>query len=228
MFQDLDPAGVAVFVGAAAIVVAAYARGREQWGIRRIAFGIATASAGIALLSLAPAVWWWSGPLFGSYQTYLGWSFISRRSRIKAERLDYVTSTAKVLALIALADGDVSATTNEIIGDALTHAGFSPDEVREARLTAADCEQTFRGLGSDPERLGAVLQAACHDVSKHSEHQVRTIFLEAAVRIVTSDGFVSRGEDRLLRAAASWLGLSPADVDHAWTAQAQPRGRGGQ
>jgi tellurite resistance protein len=222
MFQDLDPAALAVFFGAIAVVVAAYAREREHWGIRRIAFGIATACVGIALLNLAPAVWWWSGPLFGLYQVYLGVSFINRRSRVSAERIDYVTATAKVLAFVALADGELSPKANEVIGDTLTRAGFSPEEVREAHLAAADCERRFRGEGSDPARLVPLLQAACHDVSKHSSHQVRTIFLEAAVRIARSDGFASRGEEQLLRAAASWLGLSQTDVDHAWQSSAAP------
>ena len=216
LFAELDPAGVAVFVGVIGLVAAAFAREREHWGIRRIAFGITTACAGIALLILTPAIWWWSGLLYGSYQIYIGWAFISRRSRIVAERVDYVTSTAKVLTLVALADGELTPKAIAIIRETYTRAGFDANELREVDLTAAECERAFRGDGSDPERLLPRLQAACQDVSKHSDHQTRLIFLEAGVLIVASDGYVSRAGERLLRAAASWLGLSTMDVDEAW------------
>src|SRR5687768_17660062 len=128
LFAELDPAGVAVFVGVMALVAAAFAREREHWGIRRIAFGITTACAGIALLILSPAIWWWSGLLFGSYQIYIGWAFISRQSRLGAERVDYVTSTATVLAYIALADGELSPKAIDIIRDTFARAGFSANE----------------------------------------------------------------------------------------------------
>lgn len=219
LFADLDPAGLAVFVGVAALVAAAYLMAPEHWGFRRIAFGIATACAGIALLLLVPAPWWWSGVLFGGYQIYIGWSFQSRRSHVSGERIAYLASTAKVLSLLALTDGDLSGKDLDIIRDAYRRAGIAEQELREVERVAADCEGAFRGRGSDPDQLASLIQEACQSVSQHSSHQTRCLVLETALLVVTSDGYLSLVEERAVRSATAWLGLSTQDLDAAWQAQ---------
>ena len=220
LFAELDPAGVAVFFGVVALVVAAYTRAPDHWGVRRIAFGVFTACAGIALLILTPAMWWWSGVLFGGYQIYVGWSFLSRRSGIADERIGYLASTAKVLSMLALTDGDLSSKDLEIIHEVYRRVGFASNELHEVELVARDCEREFRGHGSNPDQLAPLVQDACRQVSQHCNYQTRLIVLETAVLIVASDGYVSQVEERALRAAATWLGLSARDVDDAWQAYA--------
>jgi len=217
MGDRLDPAGVAVFLAVASGVVSLCMTQPRQWGIRRVALGVATVSAAVALLILSYSPWWWTGVMWGPYQAYLGWAYIHRRSRITAERFGYIHSTARLLTCIALADGDISDAENQIIQTTYTRAGFSEAELREVGAVVRECVAQFREEGSDHERLLVVLEEACSAVAAHTNHQTRSMFLRTALQITSSDGFVSGAEDQALRAAALWLGLSASDVDTAWT-----------
>jgi tellurite resistance protein len=160
--------------------------------------------------------------VLGGYQVYLGWRFIDRRSRIASEKVEYVWATASVLGLIAVIDGELSAKDKEIIRAAYARAGFSDAEIREVELTLSDCERTFVSGGSDPDRLFNMLRDACAKVSLHSNQQTRFIFLETAVALVGSDGFISSAEEKALRAAALMLGFSSEDVDKVRAMAHQP------
>jgi tellurite resistance protein len=212
----LDPAGIAAFVAAAAAVIAISNTRPTQEGIRRCAFGVAICAASFAAASLFESTYWYAGLFAGGYQLYMGWSVLSRRSRLKQERYQYVTATARVLSCIAMADGMISPKKSEIIRDIYARAGFSEDEVAEAEATVRDCERTFVQNGSAPERLFDPLKEACENVARHSDNQTRFIVLETALRIAASDGFVSLSEEKAIRVATSCLDLTPADVDAAW------------
>lgn len=212
----IDPAGIAVFVLAAASVVALSSSKPTQWGIRRTAFGVVICAACFAAASLTGSTAWYVGLFAGGYQLYVGWGFMSRRSRLTKERRDYVTATARVLSYVALADGMIAPKKSDIIRDAYTAAGFSADEVAEAALTVRECEQSFVSSGSAPERLFDPLKEACEQVARHSDNQTRFIVLRTALRIAASDGFVSLAEEKMLRAATQCLGLPPSDIDAVW------------
>jgi DnaJ-domain-containing protein 1 len=216
MGDSLDPAGIAVFFAVASGVVSLSMTQPRQWGIRRLALGVATSSAAIALLILSYSPWWWTGLMWGPYQAYVGWAYIHRRSRIAAERFEYIHSTAQVLSYIALSDGEISDVEIDIIRATYARAGFSDAELREVSIVVRECDARFREQGSDSERLFVLLKDACSSVSVHSNHQTRHIFLRTALLIASSDGFVSRAENQVVRAAALWLGLSASDVDNAW------------
>jgi uncharacterized tellurite resistance protein B-like protein len=212
----IDPAGIAAFVAAAAAVIAISNTRPTQEGIRRCAFGVAICAASFAAVLLLESTYWYAGLFAGGYQLYMGWAVISRRSRLKQERYQYVTATAKVLSCIAMADGMISPAKSEIIRDIYARAGFSADEVAEAEATVRDCERTFVHNGSAPERLFDPLKAACEQVAQHSDNQTRFIVLRTALKIAASDGFVSLSEEQAIRIATDRLGLSSSDVDAAW------------
>jgi len=215
MGDSLDPAGVAVFLAVASGVVSLSMTQPRQWGIRRLALGAATSSAAVALLILSYSPWWWTGLMWGPYQAYVGWAYIHRRSRIASERFEYINSTARVLSYIALSDAEISDAPIDIIRAAYGRAGFSEAELREVSVVVRECETEFREQGSDSERLLVSLKDACSSVAGHANHQTRFFCLRTAVLIASSDGFISSGEDKALRAAALWLGLSASDVDTA-------------
>jgi tellurite resistance protein len=217
VLEQIDPAGVAAFVSALAAVIALANSRPPQWGARRIAFGISTCAAVLVAVSLTGATWWYGGLFWGGYQIYVGWAFLQRRSSVTAERRQYVTATARVLAYVALCDGTISPQETEIIRSAFDRVGYSADELREVELTVRDCAHTFAYDGSDPERLAALLKDACATVARHSDNQTRYLFLRTALQIAATDGFVSLVEEKAIRAATSWLGLTSADVDRAWS-----------
>jgi tellurite resistance protein len=212
----IDPAGIAVFVAAAASVVWLSNSKPTQWGIRRTALGILICAASIAAASLTESTFWYAGLFAGGYQIYVGWGFISRRSHVTHERRQYVTATARVLSYVALADGMTAPDKSQIIRDAYASAGFSADEVAEAEMAVRECEQAFVSNGSAPERLFDSLKDACERVEKHSDNQTRFMVVRTALKIAASDGFVSLAEEKMLRAATQWLGLTAADIDAAW------------
>ena len=218
----MDPAAIAAFVTCLSAVIALACNQPQQWGFRRIAYGVGIGALAVVLLQLVYSLWWWSGILFGFHQIYLGWMFMARRSRVSGERFEYVRATASVLASIALIDGELSEKDQQIIRTTYMRAGFSAVEMREVDLTLEDCERAFRADGSDTDRLFPLLRDACSSVARHSDHQIRSIFLKTALAIASSDGFVSSAEDKAIRAAALWLGLSTEDVDKAWTEARQP------
>jgi tellurite resistance protein len=117
---------------------------------------------------------------------------------------------------VALCDGSISEKETEIIIDAFTRAGFSAEELRQVQLTMRDCSHSFAYDGSDPDRLAALMKDACATVAQHSDNQTRYLFLRTALKIAASDGFVSLAEEKALRAATTWLGLTPGDIDAAW------------
>lgn len=222
MDDGLDPAGVAVFV-AVICGITAIACGRpEQWGIRRLSLGMCAVSAAAAALLLAPSALWWGGVLWGIHQTYLGWSYISRRRRTSHERIEYLESSAAVLAYVALADGAIDPGEVAIIRDTYARAGFSPQDLREVDRIIQECRHRFLAAGSDPERLFIFLHDACGVVLRHSNEHTRLTFLRTAMIIAASDGFVSSGEERALRASANWLGISKADYDRLWRSVVAP------
>jgi DnaJ like chaperone protein len=216
MDGGLDPAGVAVFVAAVCGVAALACARPDQWGIRRLALGAGATSAAIAGLLLSPSVWWWSGVLWGLHQMYLGWSYVSRRRRISHERAEYLDSSASVLAYIALADGRVDPRETDIIRETYARAGFSADDVREVVRVVQECQRRFFADGSDPERLFVLLRQSCTVIVRHSNAQTRLSFLRAAILIAMSDGFLSSNEQRVLEAAANWLGIEKTDYDRLW------------
>jgi tellurite resistance protein len=217
VLEQVDPAGIAAFVTALAAVIALANSRPAQWGTRRIAFGVAVC-AGVVMtvmltgVSLLYAILFWGG-----YQIYVGWAFMARRSSISSERRQYVTATARVLSYVALCDGMITPKESEIIRAAFARAGFSPEEVKEVDLTMHDCAQAFAYDGSDPERLAGLLKEACATVARHSDNQTRFLFLRTALKIAASDGFVSLAEEKALRAATTWLGLTTEDIDDAWS-----------
>ena len=217
MLEQIDPAGVAVFIAALAVVIAVANSRPAQWGARRIAFGVTTCAASLAAAMLLDSTWFYAGFFWGGYQIYVGWAFIARRSKLSTERYEYVTATAKVLSYVALCDGTISPKESEIIREAYVRAGFSADELNQVEVTMRDCSHAFAYDGSDPERLAKLLKEACGTVAQHSDNQTRYIFLRTALKIAASDGFVSLAEEKALRAATTWLGLTPADIDAAWS-----------
>lgn len=217
MRESIDPAGVAVFIAALAVVIALANSRPAQWGTRRIAFGVTTCAASLAAALLLASTWFYAGLFWGGYQIYVGWAFVARRSSIAAERYQYVTATARVLAYVALCDGTISTVERDIIHDAFARAGFSTEEVHQVEVTLRDCAHAFAYDGSDPERLATLLKEACATVAQHSDNQTRYLVLRTALKIAASDGFVSLTEEKALRAATTWLGLTPADIDAAWS-----------
>ena len=218
----IDPAAIAAFLTCLSAVIALACNQPQQWGFRRIAYGVGIASLAVVLLQLVYSVWWWSGILFGAHQIYLGWMFMVRRSHVAGERFEYVRSTAGVLGIIALIDGELSEKDKQIVRTTYLRAGFSAVEMREVDQTIDDCERAFFADGSDTDRLFPLLRDACSRVARHSDHQTRAIFLGTALSIAASDGFVSSAEEKAIRAAALWLGLSEDDIDKAWTEARQP------
>ena len=216
MRESIDPAGVAVFIAGIAVVIALANSRPTQWGARRIAFGVTTCAAALAAAMLLASSWFYAGLFWGGYQIYVGWAFIARRSSLSSERYAFVTATAKVLSYVALCDGSISPKETEIIIDAFTRAGFSSEELKQVELTMRDCGHAFAYDGSDPERLATLLRDACGTVAQHSDNQTRYLFLRTALQIAASDGFVSLAEEKALRAATTWLGLTPGDIDAAW------------
>ena len=140
---------------------------------------------------------------------------MARRSCV-GERFECVEATASVLAYTRV-DRRESEKDKQIIQTTYMRAGFSAVEMREVDLTLEDCERAFRAAGSDTDRLFPLLRDACSNVARHSDHQIRSIFLGTALTIASSNGFVSSAEDKAIRAAALWLGLSTEDVNKAWT-----------
>ena len=121
--SDLDPAGVAAFVAAICGVCALSLTNPEHWGWRRIAMGAcACASATLALL-MSPSPLWWGAILWGVHQAWVGWSFISRRRHFGRERLDYLQSSASLLAYVALADSEIKPGEVRIIRETYQRAG---------------------------------------------------------------------------------------------------------
>jgi len=218
----MDPAALAAFVTCLSGVIALACNQPQQWGFRRIAYGVGIGALAVVLLQLVYSVWWWSGILFGFHQIYLGWMLMARRSRVSGERFEYVKATASVLGYIALTDGELSEKDKQIIRTTYMRAGFSAVEMREVDLTLEDCERAFLADGSDTDRLFPLLRDACSNVARHSDHQTRSIFLGTALSIAASDGFVSSAEEKAMRAAALWLGLSEGDIDKAWAEARQP------
>jgi uncharacterized tellurite resistance protein B-like protein len=216
VLEQIDPAGVAAFVAALSTVIALANSRPPQWGIRRIAFGVAICAASVIAVLLTASEWWYAGLFWGGYQIYIGWAFLHRRSRLSAERHQYVTATARVLSYVALCDGSISPQESAIIRNVFQRVGYSPEELHEVELTVRDCAHAFAYDGSDPERLAKLLKEACGTVAQHSDNQTRYIFLRTALDIAASDGFVSLAEEKALRAATTWLGLTPADIDSAW------------
>src|SRR5688572_24920886 len=216
MDKGLDPAGVAVFVGVVTAITA-WACGRpEQWGLRRLAIGGSACAFAVAAILLSPSPWWWGAVLWGLHQAYLGWSYIARRRRAGHERVEYLESSASVLAYVALADGDIDPRETSIIRDTYARAGFGSEDLRDVERIIEQCQRNFREDGSDPERLFIRLQHACAIVMRHSNEQTRVSFVRATIMLATSDGFVRAGEDRALRATATWLGISQSDYDRVW------------
>src|SRR6188474_2963416 len=218
----MDPAALAAFVTCLCGVIALACNQPQQWGFRRIAYGVGIGALAVVLLQLVYSVWWWSGILFGFHQIYLGWMFMARRSHVSGERFEYVKATAGVLGYIALTDGELSEKDKQIIRTTYMRAGFSAVEMREVDLTLEDCERVFLADGSDTDRLFPLLREACAKVARHSDHQTRSIFLGTALSIAASDGFVSSAEEKAIRAAALWLGLAEDDIDRAWSEARQP------
>lgn len=217
MLEQIDPAGIAAFVASLSAVIALANSRPPQWGARRIAFGVATCAAVALAVLMTRSSWWLAGVFWGGYQIYVGLAFVARRSLITTERRDYVTATARVLSYVALCDGTLSPKEAEIIRDAYARAGFSPEELNEVDLTMRDCAHAFAYDGSDPERLAKLLKEACSTVAQHSDNQTKFICLRTALKIAASDGFVSLTEEKALRAATTWLGLQPSDIDQAWS-----------
>lgn len=216
MDDGLDPAGVAVFIAVICGITALSSGRPEHWGLRRLALGACISSAAIAALLLWPSAWWFGAILWGLHRMYLGWSYISRRRRTTHERIEYLESSASVLAFIALADGVIDPREAAVIRETYARAGFSPQDLREVERVVQECQRRFFADGSDPERLFVLLRNACAVVVQHSNEQTRFSFLRAAIIIAASDGFVSSGEERALRASANWLGISKADYDRLW------------
>lgn len=217
MLEQLDPAAIAAFVAALSTVIALANSRPPQWGVRRIAFGSAICAAAVTAVQLTNASWLYVALFWGGYQIYVGWAYLHRRSRVSAERYQYVTATARVLSYVALCDGSMSSQESEIIRGVFERAGYSPQELHEVDVTIRDCAHAFAYDGSDPERLASLLKDACATVAQHSDNQTRYIFLRTALKIAATDGFVSLTEEKALRAATTWLGLTPADIDAAWS-----------
>lgn len=216
MDEGFDPAGVAVFIAAVSGVTALSCTRADQWGLRRLALGVCISSAFVAAMLLSPSVWWFGGILWGLHQIYLGWSYVSRKRRTTHERLEYLESSASVLAYVALADGAIGLREAIVIRETYARAGYSTQDLHEVDRILQQCERRFFADGSDPERLFVLLRDSCAMVMRHSNEQTRFIFLRAAVVIATSDGFVASGEERALRAAANWLGISARDYERLW------------
>jgi DnaJ-domain-containing protein 1 len=214
--DGLDPAGVAVFIAVICGITALSCGRPEHWGFRRLTFGAGVCSAALAALQLFPSTWWFSGMLWGGYQMYLGWCYVARRRRTSHERLEYLESSARVLAYIALADSTVDPRETIIIRETYARAGFSPADLHEVDRVVQQCERQFFADGSDPDRLFVLLRTACAAVMQHSNEQTRLSFLRTAIIIAGSDGFVSSGEERALRATAHWLDISNQDYEHLW------------
>jgi hypothetical protein len=217
VLEQIDPAGLAAFAASLSAVIALANSRPPQWGARRIAFGIAVCAAVLLAVLMTRSTWWLVGLFWGGYQIYVGLAFLARRSQITTERRDYVTATARVLSYVALCDGTISPRDAEIIRDAYQRAGFSPGELDEVDLTMRDCAHAFAYDGSDPERLAKLLKESCATVAQHSDNQTKFICLRTALKIAASDGFVSLSEEKALRAATTWLGLQPSDIDKAWS-----------
>jgi tellurite resistance protein len=216
VLEQFDPAAIAAFVASLATVIAIANSRPPQWGIRRIAFGIAICAASITAVFLTDLEWLFVALFWGGYQIYIGWGFISQRSRITAERHQFVTATTRVLSYVALCDGAISPQESEIIKTAYARAGFTAIELEEVDLTMRDCMHAFAYDGSDPERLASLLKEACAAVAQHSDNQTLFIVLRTALRIAASDGFVSLTEEKALRAVTTWLGFKPEDMDGVW------------
>ena len=217
MLEQIDPAGLAAFAASLSAVIALANSRPSQWGARRIAFGVSVGAAVFLAVLMTRSSWWLVGLFWGGYQIYVGLAFLARRSQITAERREYVSATARVLTYVALCDGTLSPKESEIIRDAYARAGFSAGELDEVELTMRDCAHAFAYDGSDPERLATLLKAACATVAQHSDNQTRFICLRTALKIAASDGFVSLSEEKALRAATTWLGLQPSEIDTAWS-----------
>jgi DnaJ-domain-containing protein 1 len=216
MDEGLDPAGVAVFFGVILAIIA-WACGRpEQWGLRRLALGGSACACSTAAIMLSPSPWWWGGLLWGLHQVYLGWSYVVRRKRTTHERIEYLDSSASILAYVALTDGEIDPREKSVIRDTYARAGFGPDDLRDVERTIEQCETRFRTDGSDPERLFVRLQQACAILLRHSNEQTRLSFVRAAITLATSDGFIRSAENRALQAMAGWLLISESDYDHMW------------
>lgn len=216
MDSGSDPASVAVVFAVILGITALACERPEQWGLRRLAMGACAGMSAIAAILLSPSLWWWGGLLWGLHQMYLGWSFVSRRRRSTHERVEYLQASVSVLAYIALADGEIKPRESTIIREAYARGGFSAEDLREVGRIVGECERRFFADGSDPDRLFKLLQSACAVVLQHSNERTRITFFRTAVLISASDGFVSSGEDRALKAAEGWLGISDTDAERAW------------
>lgn len=216
MLEAIDPAGVAAFIAALSTVIAIANSRPQQWGTRRIAFGVAICAGVFTAVLLTNLQVLYAALFWGGYQIYIGWRFIARRSGVSAERREYIGATAKVLSYIALLDGTISPAKSAIVRDTYTRAGFSADELTEVDVTMRDCQEWFVHGGSDPERIREPLREACSRVAQHSDNQTRVIVLKTALRLAASDGFVSLSEEKAIRAATEWLGLGASDIDAAW------------
>jgi DnaJ-domain-containing protein 1 len=213
---SLDPAGVAAFFAAVCAVCALSLNSAEHWGWRRIAIGGGSCAAAIVALLRWPSALWWGAILWGIHQTYVGWSFISRRRHFGRERLEYLQSSASVLAYIALADSDIKPRERRIIRETYHRAGFSGNDLLEVDRILDECARYYFSDGSSLERLYVRLHTACETLQRHSTPHTRLALFRTALLIAASDGFVTSGERAVLRATAPWLGISPDDEIRAW------------
>jgi DnaJ-domain-containing protein 1 len=130
------------------------------------------------------------------------------------------------LTYVALADGKVQPAEQEIICGAYRHAGFERHDVEYVRSVIHECERQFHLNGSDIGRLLDRVHSACAEVVAHSNQEIRAAFFRAALRVASSDRFISSAESEVLRATAEWLGLPPDVRDRIWN-EAKEQSNGG-
>ena len=221
MFSDIDVvgfdlAGVFVFLAVVCAIFALSFARPDQWGHRRIASGLAVGFGTASLVLLSGSLLWSGGVLLGGHQIHLGWSYVSRRYRTHRDHAEYLQSSVSVLAYIALADGDITSRESSLIRETYVRAGFSHIDIAELDKIIQHCQTRFQSDGSDYQRVFSWLQGACEVVVRHSNEHTRSLFFRTAILLAATDGFVSAEEDRALRAAAAWLGISADEARRVW------------
>lgn len=213
-----------LFVGLASLMAALIMRRSDLWPQRKIAFGLAAifASSGFALISNQNLLF--GGLVWGIYQLHLARQFSRLKKSRRADRDEYLITSASVLAYLALADGQIAAQEYRVIRETYVRAGFGPEDVNRVAQTMRECEEQFRESGSDPNRLYDRLHASCEVFDRHSNEAIRQALYRVALLVVSADGYLSADERGLLQACGSWLGISPEDQRSAWNEFADDAG----
>lgn len=197
--------GLSFLVALGGGIGAIAARGPDRWGHRRVALGCVAVAVSWMLALGTTESFWYSGGFWGIYQFYAAYRHRRMRSQQVDDRVLLATAAARVLAVIALSDGEMHPSELRIVRETYERSGGGEGLLSAMGDEMRKCQRDFEATLFDHDALYGTLRDACVDFGKLSNDALRLQLFGTAVAVGLAEGPPTPNTLRALSACATWL-----------------------